>query len=166
MRTSVNTRSSREYNLICRTLLILFVATGLIAGIFSGVKLAVSSASPQEQAAARFETALRQQRQRARLLVRSSTAESRFQQLATKAVESGVVPVIVTLRVAYSTQVEVRGEVESQAQRYEIGRVSEGIIDELVGYDPASIRHYDVLPIIALTVNGAGGLFFRASDEV
>jgi formylglycine-generating enzyme required for sulfatase activity/subtilisin family serine protease len=166
MRPGVNTYSGRAYSLICRTLLILFVATGLIAGIFSGVKLAVSSASPQEQAVVRFETALRQQRQRARLLVRSSTAESRFQQLATRAVESGVVPVIVTLRVAYSPQVEVRGEVESQAQRYEIGRVGEGLIDELVGYDPASIRHYDVLPIIALTVNGAGIESLRQSDNV
>ena len=163
MRPSVNTPSSRAYKLVCRTILILLVATGLVAGIF---KMAVSSASPQEQATARFELALRQQRQRARLLVRSSTAESRFQQLATRAVESGVVPVIVTLRVAYSPQVEVRGEIESQAQRYEIGRVGEGIIDELVGYDPASIKHYDQLPFVALTVNGTGVESLRQSDNI
>jgi large repetitive protein len=163
MRPSVNTPSSRAYKLVCRTILILLVATGLVAGIF---KMAVSSASPQEQATARFELALRQQRQRARLLVRSSTAESRFQQLATRAIESGVVPVIVTLRVAYSPQVEVRGEIESQAQRYEIGRVGEGIIDELVGYDPASIKHYDQMPFIALTVNGTGVESLRQSDNI
>ena len=163
MRPSVNTPSSRAYKLVCRTILILLVATGLVAGIF---KMAVSSASPQEQATARFELALRQQRQRARLLVRSTTAESRFQQLATRAIESGVVPVIVTLRVAYSPQVEVRGEIESQAQRYEIGRVGEGIIDELVGYDPASIKHYDQLPFVALTVNGTGVESLRQSDNI
>jgi large repetitive protein len=166
MRPSVNTPLNRAYNLVCRLLLILFVATAVISGIFSAVKTSVSSASPQEQAAARFELALRQQRQRARLLVRSSTAESRFQRLATRAIESGVVPVIVTLRVAYSPQVEVRGEIESQAQRYEIGRVGEGIIDELVGYDPASIKHYDQLPFIALTVNGTGVESLRQSDNI
>ena len=57
MRPSVNTPSSRAYKLVCRTILILLVATGLVAGIF---KMAVSSASPQEQATARFEQAARQ----------------------------------------------------------------------------------------------------------
>ncbi|MFZ4795645.1 MAG: S8 family peptidase, partial [Blastocatellia bacterium] len=109
---------------------------------------------------------MRQQRQRARLLVRSSTAESRFQRLSVRAVESGVVPVIVTLRVAYSSQLEVRGEVESQAQRYEIGRLREGILDELVGYDPASIKQYDKLPIMALRVNASGIESLHQSDNI
>ncbi|MFZ4795625.1 MAG: S8 family peptidase, partial [Blastocatellia bacterium] len=98
--------------------------------------------------------------------MRSSSAESRFQRLSAKAIDAGIVPVIATLRVAYSPQVEVRGEVESQAQRYEIGRMREGILDELVGYDPASIKHYDQLPIIALRVNVSGIESLRQSDNI
>ena len=166
MRSSVDTRLTRTHNLVCRTFLILFVAIAAIAGIFSGGRIPISSASPQDQATVRFESALRQQQQRARLLVRSSTAESRFQRLSVRAVESGVIPVIVTLRVAYSSQLEVRGEIESQAQRYEIGRLREGILDELVGYDPASIKQYDKLPVMALRVNASGIESLRQSDNI
>jgi formylglycine-generating enzyme required for sulfatase activity/subtilisin family serine protease len=166
MRSGVDTRLTRTHNLVCRTFLILFVAIAAIAGIFSGGRIPISSASPQDQATVRFESALRQQQQRARLLVRSSTAESRFQRLSVRAVESGVIPVIVTLRVAYSSQLEVRGEIESQAQRYEIGRLREGILDELVGYDPASIKQYDKLPVMALRVNASGIESLRQSDNI
>jgi large repetitive protein len=166
MRPGINIRLNRVYGVICRSFLILFVAIIGISSMFSSGRILVSSASPQEQASVRFESALRQQRQSARLLMRSSSAESRFQRLSAKAIESGVVPVIATLRVAYSPQVEVRGEVESQAQRFEIGRMREGILDELVGYDPASIKEYDELPIVGLRVNASGIESLRQSDNI
>ena len=166
MRPDSNIGLNRLYAVIYRSFMILLVVTIGISAMLTRGRVPASSASSQERVAARFENALRQQRQRAKLLVRSSSAESRFQRLSARALESGIVPVIATLRVAYSPQVEVRGEIESQAQRYEIGRVGEGIIDELIGYDPASIKHFDILPIIALTVNASGIESLRQSDNI
>ena len=76
-------------------------------------------------AQSQYEEVLRRQQVAARQLRRSATAESRFEVLAARIVERGVVPVIVTLRVAFSAQSEIRERIESQAQRARIASVRE-----------------------------------------
>ena len=126
----------------------------------------VYSITQEGQKSARFESAVRIQRQKAKLLERSKSTDYRFQQLAKKVQEDGIIPVIVTLRIAYSVQDEVNGDVESLVQRYEIGRVREQMIDELIGYDPSSVKKFDQLPIMAVNVNASGVESLRRSREV
>ncbi len=113
-----------------------------------------------------FEEALRRQQLQARQLRRRTSAQDRFDRLATRVVERGVVPVIVTLRVAFSAQNEVREGIESRAQHSRIEAVREGLLDNLYGYDPASIKSYDRLPIMALRVNASGLEALRQADDV
>lgn len=120
------------------------------------------SASSQDQ----FQETLRRQQQRASGMTRSRTAASRFDRLATRVVERGVVPVIVTLRVAYEASAEVKGALESRAQGYEIGRVRENLVDNIYGYDPSSIKRYDRLPLMAIEVNASGLESLRQSNDV
>ena len=165
MKPSIDTRFYSVSRLVCRLALLLF---SIVVGVstFSDRTSRVSSVSPQEQASARFESALRQQRQSARFLTRNQNVEGKFQKLSARVVETGVIPVIATLRVAYSPQLEVRGEVESMAQQYEIGRVREVVIDDLIGYDPASIKRYNQLPIVGIKINATGIESLRQSDNI
>jgi len=117
-------------------------------------------------AQSQYEEVLRRQQVAARQLRRSVTAASRFEGLSARIVERGVVPVIVTLRVAFSAQSEVREGIESQAQRARITSVREDLIDNLYGYDPNSVKRYDRLPVLAVSVNASGLEALRQSDEV
>ena len=113
-----------------------------------------------------YEEVLRRQQVAARQLRRSVTAASRFEGLSARIVERGVVPVIVTLRVAFSAQSEVREGIESKAQRARIASVREDLIDNLYGYDPNSVKRYDRLPVLAVRVNASGLEALRQSNEV
>jgi hypothetical protein len=113
-----------------------------------------------------YEEVLRRQQVAARQLQRSVTAESRFEGLSARIVERGVVPVIVTLRIAFSAQSEVREGLESKAQRARIASVREDLIDNLYGYDPNSVKRYDRLPVLAVRVNASGLEALRQSNEV
>ncbi|MFN7827174.1 MAG: S8 family serine peptidase, partial [Acidobacteriota bacterium] len=117
-------------------------------------------------AQSQYEEVLRRQQVAARQLRRSATAESRFEGLSARIVERGVVPVIVTLRVAFSAQSEIREGIESQAQRARIASVRENLIDNLHGYDPNSVKRYDWLPVLAVRVNASGLEALRQSHEV
>lgn len=117
-------------------------------------------------AQSQYEEVLRRQQVAARQLRRSATAASRFEGLSARVVERGVVPVIVTLRVAFSAQSEVREGVESRAQRARIASVREDLIDNLYGYDPNSVKRYDRLPVLAVRVNASGLEALRQSNEV
>ena len=117
-------------------------------------------------AQSQYEEVLRRQQVAARQLRRSATAESRFEGLSARIVERGVVPVIVTLRVAFSAQREIREGIESQAQRARIASVREDLIDNLYGYDPNSVKRYDRLPVLAVRVNASGLEALRQSHEV
>ena len=117
-------------------------------------------------AQSQYEEVLRRQQVAAQQLRRSATAESRFEGLAARIVERGVVPVIVTLRVAFSAQSEIREGIESQAQRARIASVRENLIDNLYGYDPNSVKRYDRLPVLAVRVNASGLEALRQSNEV
>ena len=97
---------------------------------------------------------------------RSATAATRFDRLSGRVAERGVVPVIVTLRVAFSAQSEVREGLESRAQRARIASVREDLIDNLYGYDPNSVKRYDRLPVLAVSVNASGLEALRQSEEV
>lgn len=114
----------------------------------------------------RYGEELQRQQLQARQLRRSSSAQDRFDRLASRVVERGLVPVIVTLRVAFSPQSEVREGIESRAQRSRIVTVREKLLDDLYGYDPASIKSYDRLPIMAIRVNASGLEALRQSDDV
>ena len=113
-----------------------------------------------------YEEVLRRQQVAARQLQRSVTAASRFEGLSARIVERGVVPVIVTLRVAFSAQSEVREGIESKAQRARIASVREDLIDNLYGYDPNSVKRYDRLPVLAVRVTASGLEALRQSNEV
>jgi subtilisin family serine protease len=113
-----------------------------------------------------FEEVLRRHQLQARQLRRRSSAQERFDRLASRVVDKGLVPVIVTLRVAFSAQSEVREGLESRAQRSRIATVRENLLDNLYGYDPASVKSYDRLPILAVKVNASGLEALRQADDV
>ena len=166
MKSIVNGRIIRRRNLILASLITVITSTVILFGDYSTSLQSVSSISSQDQNSARFESALLQQRQKAKSLVRNLSAEERFERLAAKVITDGEVRVIAVLRVAFSPQTEVSKDVESFVQRFEIGRVRELLIDDLIGYDPSSIKRYDVLPILALSVNASGIEALRQSDKI
>ncbi|MFN6201088.1 MAG: S8 family serine peptidase [Acidobacteriota bacterium] len=145
------------------------IALLLTAIVLAGMSLGrggqwslIRTVSAQSQ----YEEVLRRQQAAARQLRRRATAATRFDRLSTRVVERGVVPVIVTLRVAFSAQSEIREGLESRVQRARIASVREELVDNLYGYDPDSIKRYDRLPVLAVRVNASGLEALRQSDDV
>jgi subtilisin family serine protease len=99
-------------------------------------------------------------------LVRDQAFEQRYQELVEKVAVSSTLRVIVRLRIAYSPVDEVRGTFEAQAQRAEVARLRTELLNNLIGYDPASARSFDHLPLVALTINSTGLAALQAQPFV
>ena len=99
-------------------------------------------------------------------LERTRESEDHFRELKAKVGEAGIVPVIVRLRAAYQPESDLGSQVEVRAQRTVIGRARARLVDEMVGYDPGSMKDFDYLPFAAMRVNAAGIESLRASADV
>ncbi|NDD64071.1 MAG: hypothetical protein EBZ36_08855, partial [Acidobacteria bacterium] len=110
--------------------------------------------------------AVAQKEQESSRLERSRQSEDHFLELSRRVRESGALPVIVRLRTAFRPESELNGPVEVRAQRTVIGRARQRLFDEMVGYDPGSIKDFDYLPYAAMLVNTTGIESLRASPDV
>jgi len=110
--------------------------------------------------------AIEQIREESELLERSVTTNQTFDTLTEKLQSQSEVRVIVTLRTVFNAQAEVAGNLVGQAQRLEINRLRDQFMNTVVGYDPTSIKTYEILPFIAMSVNTTGLAWLRASSLV
>jgi subtilisin family serine protease len=101
----------------------------------------------------RLITAVQTLRTKSELMVRDDTFDQRVDELAQKLSLNGQLSIIVRLKVAYSPTDEVKGALEAQAQRAEIVRLQNAFLNNVSGYIAESVRTFDHLPLIALTVN-------------
>lgn len=85
-------------------------------------------------------------------LIRDDTYEQRVDELSQKVSLNGELSIIVRLKVAYNASDEVKGTLEAQAQRAEITRLQNLFLSNLTGYVQDSVRTFDHLPLIGLTV--------------
>jgi subtilisin family serine protease len=100
------------------------------------------------------------------MLKRDEQGDSHFQMMRERVTEEGVLPVIVRLRAAFRPEGELSGPVEVRAQRRVIGDVRGRLLDELVGYDPSSVKSFEYLPFLAVKVNNSGLEALRSSADV
>jgi subtilisin family serine protease len=105
------------------------------------------------------------QEQSARL-VRTESAARHFAQLSTEAQSKGTIPVMVRLRAAFAPEREQQGGLQAQAQQFVIAQVREQVIEELSGYDPASLKAFAYIPYIAVRVNATGVASLQRSTGV
>jgi subtilisin family serine protease len=76
-----------------------------------------------------------------------------FAVLADRLAESGTLPVIVRLRVAFAPEDELHGAAEAGDQRAEIARAQGAIERELAGTGASHLRKFPYIPFVALRVN-------------
>lgn len=110
-------------------------------------------------------TILALQEQSARL-ARSESAARHFAQLTTEVQAKGTVPVMVRLRATFDPEREQQGGLQAQAQQFVIAQVREQVIQELSGYDPASIKPFAYVPYVAVRVNATGVASLQRSNGV
>ncbi|HKX27017.1 MAG TPA: S8 family serine peptidase, partial [Blastocatellia bacterium] len=126
-----------------------------------------SSANSQDKAAAaELAVAVETQQQAAEKLKRNEALDEQVQQLNVKVQQAGTVPVIVRLRATFRPEGELTRGSDLRAQRLAINRVQDELVNDLYGYDPASLKRIDHLPYLAVKVNTAGLESLRASSKV
>lgn len=105
-------------------------------------------------------------RLQAEQLERSFATDQTFLALTEQLQTQSEVRVLVTLRTVFNVEAELAGSVLAQAQRLEINRVRTQFFNNIVGYDPNSIKTYETLPLVALSVNSTGLASLQASSLV
>jgi subtilisin family serine protease len=110
--------------------------------------------------------AIEQIRQEAEQLERSVTTNQTFDVLTEKLQTQPEVRVVVTLRTIFNIDAEVSGTLVGRAQRSEIRRLRDQFINTAVGYDPSSLKTYESLPFVALSVNTTGLAWLQSSTTV
>ncbi|MGA1368451.1 MAG: hypothetical protein ACO394_08025, partial [Blastocatellia bacterium] len=105
------------------------------------------------------------QEQSARL-VRTERAARHFAQLFTEVQTTGTVPVIVRLRATFEPEWEQLGGLQARAQQFVIAQVREQVLQELSGYDPASVKPFAYVPYVAVRVNATGVASLQQSSGV
>jgi subtilisin len=114
------------------------------------------AASQDKPTASEVAAAIEEQRQEAANMTRSQLADQKFQELNAKAQTDGTASVIVKLRVAFRPEGDLLSVAQVQAQRAVINQTQDLLIKELTGYDPASLKRFELVPFIAVKVNAAG----------
>lgn len=138
-----------------------------LPGLFFGVSPIHPSASSQVQVevtAAQFEAALKAQKQADAKLTRSASAEQRFQELGASLQQTGTVAVIVQLQVAFRPEGEIQ-QAERLAQRAAIRQTQDELLNELSGL-AASVKRFEYIPCLALSIDAAGLAVLNSSSKV
>ena len=108
----------------------------------------------------------RRMESQAKSLTRGENVEEHFHELRTKIAQRGLMPVIVEIRAPFRPESELSSEVEINGQRAFINRIQNNIVTGLFGYDPASIKQYECIPYLALTVNSIGLEWLNSSPQI
>lgn len=142
---------------------VLFLLNILITGFVSRV---YSAGYQDLKMTAELSAALIKKQEEAAKLTRESYSIDHFREISERIQTRGTLPVIVRLRASFVPEGEIRGPAEARAQRMVIASARERLVDELVGYDPGSVKSFESLPFIAVTVNATGVEALRASGNV
>jgi len=89
-----------------------------------------------------------------------------FAVLADRLAESGTLPVIVRLRVAFAPEDELRDAAEAGDQRAEIARAQSAVARALAGSNASHLRRFRYLPYLAVRVDAAALEALRRSPWV
>lgn len=122
--------------------------------------------SPQEQvSASELSAAINSQKQVAAKLTRSATFNQRFQKLSDEAQKKGTVSVIVKVRAPFQPEGKISSAAQRKAQRSVIAESQDRLLTGM-SYGPTSLKKYDVVPYIAMSVDSAGLAQLQASVDV
>src|SRR5262245_22076010 len=124
------------------------------------------AASQDKTTAAEVAAAIEEQKQEAANMARSQLADQKFQELNAKARLNGTAPVIVKLRVAFRPEGELLNTARVQAQRAVINQTQDLLMNELTGYEPASLKRFEYGPYLAVRVNAVGLEALRRSSNI
>jgi subtilisin len=158
----------RQYIHLLTTSALGFIAISIIMlgawNIFPGAKS--QTLAPQNQVStAELSAATEAQRQVAAKLTRSASFDQRFQKLSDKARKNGIVPVIVKVRAAFSPEGYITSAAEQLAQRKVIKEAQDRLLAGL-RYEPASLKRYDDVPHVAVSVDSYGLEQLQLSADV
>ena len=147
-------------------ILVLFLLNILMTGV-GGRAYSAGSQDPQERKmTAELSAAVTRKQAESAKLTRQADSVDHFREIGERVQSRGTLPVIVRLRAVFVPEGELRGAAETRAQRLVIGSVRDRMVDELVGYDPASVKPFDYLPFVGVTVNATGVEALRSSGNV
>jgi len=132
--------------------------------IFPGAK-SRTLASQDQVSAAELSAAVERQREAAAKLTRSATFDQRLQKLSDTAQKKGIVPVIVKVRAAFKPEGQISGVTQRLAQRRVIEEAQDRLLAEL-RYAPSSLKKYDDIPFVALSVDSYGLAQLQSSADV
>jgi hypothetical protein len=122
--------------------------------------------APQERISpAELLAAIEAQKQAAAKLTRSASFDQRLQKLSEKARKKGTVSVIVKVRAAFRPEGQMSSAVEALAQRKVIAEAQDQMLSWL-RYVPSTLKRYESLPYIAVSVDAAGLQQLQASSNV
>src|SRR5262245_4631331 len=142
-----------------RIILPSFVLPLCLLGLLFGVRPMRSGASSQGQdhvTAAQLAAALEAQKQADAKLTRGESAERRFQELSANLEQTaGTAPVIIQLQVAFRPEGEIQQEAEILAQRAAIRQAQDELLNSVFVGIPASLKRYQTIPNVAVSVNAA-----------
>lgn len=158
----------RSLGWVC--LLALIAGIGAFAHLTGGraASVAAASASGNEENGidGDLERRVEEFQTRSAALQRDEVVENRFRTLQQKMLPGGSLPVIARLRIAYEPAHQLKDPLDVAAQRALIERRQAEVLQSLEGYDSASVKSYQHLPLLALRVNAAGLASLAQSNAV
>ena len=158
----------RSLGWVC--LLALIAGIGAFAHLTGGqaVSVAAASANGNEENGidGDLERRVEEFQTRSAALQRDEVVENRFRTLQQKMLPGGSLPVIARLRIAYEPAHQLKDPLDVAAQRALIERRQAEVLQSLEGYDSASVKSYQHLPLLALRVNAAGLASLAQSNAV
>jgi len=147
-----------------------FILVAILFGIVltggASLQLLTASAMTQQSSKDDLEAAIKLNQVESAKLTRSKSTLERFNTLEKEVADRGIVRVIVRVRAAYDARAELRDGFEARVQRSEIMRIREAVLEPLVGYDQSSVRSFDSLPFLAVSVNATGLAALKKSSDV
>src|SRR5262249_30352551 len=121
--------------------------------------------TPQERISpAELLAAIEAQKQASTKLTRSASFDQRLQKLSERARKKGTVSVIVKVRAAFRPEGRISSAAEVLAQRSVIGEAQDQMLSWL-RYVPSTLKKYESLPFIAVSVDATGLEQLQASSE-
>lgn len=147
--------------------LVTLSAIVLIGNLFGYHSASATLPTQQEnRSEAELAAAIARKQQESARLTRPESSDNHFDQLLTRADDSGLIPVIIRLKAAYRPEGEMNAQTEVRAQRAVIGNIRARVIEEISGYDTSSLKEFTYLPYLALKVNSTGLASLKSSANV
>ncbi|NDD62902.1 MAG: hypothetical protein EBZ36_02815 [Acidobacteria bacterium] len=176
-RQTRNTTSQKRHGLVWALLLLLAaapvgvgarLAAGGMTSDYAGLGIGISKrlfgvavSGPGVMAGGSTEAdklaeAIRLRRRLDAQMVRQPDFQSRMQDLRLRTQSAVVLPVIVRLRTGFIPEGELNSPIEAEAQRFLIQEAQYRLLNEVTGFDNASVKKYKYLPFLAMRVTSSG----------